>query len=430
MDWCASVLEDLGFRRGGGLISYALTCWLFIRQRVEGSSVEDAWLSVSPELARDFSPGSKRAQSGVLSSFGGGYGHARQALPLAVAQAVTDRLFSELSQGSSSSEISAFVLDGSSISPDGSPELRKEYPPHHIKDKESHFPCLKLLVAHDLRTGLALRPVWGPMYGPRAVSEQALARELAPRIPAGAMVVADRNFGVFSLAYDLLELGHPCLVRLTDARFQKVLGKSIQECKDQEYDVVWETSKFDVRDRPDLVGKSIQGRLIVRHVLAPGSSKPVPLGIFVSGTDIDLEQAVRLYAKRWLVETDLRTLKNSLGLGRPGAKTVDVLAKEIILGFAAYNLVRAIGAAAADLAGIDARTISFSRTEACIRAYAPRLMAQADPAKRQVLEAQFLRAIAARTNKPRNRPAQPRQAWHRREKYPPRTQPHTGVYKN
>jgi hypothetical protein len=430
MDWCESVLEDLGFRRGGGLFSYALTCWLFIRQRVEGSSVEDAWLSVSPELAQAFSPDSKRAQSGVLSNFGGGYGYARQALPLAVAQTVADRLFSELAEGSSCGEISAFVLDGSSVSPDGSPELRREYPPHHIKDKESHFPCLKLLVAHDLRTGLALRPVWGPMYGPRAVSEQALARELAPRIPAGAVVVADRNFGVFSLTYDLMGLGHPCVVRLTDSRFKKILGKSIQECADQEHDVVWQASRSDIHDRPDLVGESLSGRLVVRHVLAPGSSKPVPLGIFVCGTDIDSEAAVRLYAKRWLVETDLRTLKNSLGLGRPGAKTVDVLAKEIILGFAAYNLVRAIGAAAADLAGIDARTISFSRTEACIRAYAPRLMAEKDPEKRKALEAQLLRAIAARTNKPRHRAAQPRQAWHRREKYPPKTQAHTGAYKN
>ena len=33
---------------------------------------------------------------------------------------------------------------------------------------------VRVLVAHDLRTGLAMRPEWGPMNGPDAVSEQAL----------------------------------------------------------------------------------------------------------------------------------------------------------------------------------------------------------------------------------------------------------------
>jgi len=66
-DWCESLRQEFGYSGGGGLFSFSLTSWLMIRQRLEGSSVEGAWLTTSPELARRFSPKSKRALSGNLS---------------------------------------------------------------------------------------------------------------------------------------------------------------------------------------------------------------------------------------------------------------------------------------------------------------------------------------------------------------------------
>jgi hypothetical protein len=39
-----------------------------------------------------------------------------------------------------------------------------------------------MLVAHDLETGLAMRPQWGPLNGPQAVSEQRLLEEAIDRL--------------------------------------------------------------------------------------------------------------------------------------------------------------------------------------------------------------------------------------------------------
>jgi len=227
MDWVSSKRSELGLSGGGGLFSPALTCWLMIRQRLEGSSVEGAWLTVSPELAVRFSPASKRACTGTLSPWHGGYDHARRSLPLKMVEAVADRLFVELSLASSpSTGPSAFILDGTSLSPDGSAALREVYPPGRNQHKTSHFPVLKMVVAHDLWTGLALRPSWGPMYGDDATSEQALAFTVSSRLPEHAMVMGDRNFGVFWLAHAFLQDGHPCLFRLTDARAKALAGSS------------------------------------------------------------------------------------------------------------------------------------------------------------------------------------------------------------
>ena len=39
------------------------------------------------------------------------------------------------------------------------------------------------------------------MYGPQAVSETELARACFARLPARSVVLADANFGIFSVAY-------------------------------------------------------------------------------------------------------------------------------------------------------------------------------------------------------------------------------------
>jgi hypothetical protein len=53
-----------------------------------------------------------------------------------------------------------------------SPSLCRSYPPGDNQHGQEHWPLLRVLVAHDLRTGLAMRPEWGAMRGKEAVSEQ------------------------------------------------------------------------------------------------------------------------------------------------------------------------------------------------------------------------------------------------------------------
>ena len=92
----------------------------------------------------------------------------------------------------------AFLVDGSSLTLAATPELLKAYPPAQNRHGLSHWPVMKFVVATDLFTGLATRPSWGPMYGKQAVSEQSLAKASLDQIPARAVLVYDRNFGVFS----------------------------------------------------------------------------------------------------------------------------------------------------------------------------------------------------------------------------------------
>ncbi len=66
----------------------------------------------------------------------------------------------------------------------------KAYPQAQNRYGKSHRPVVRIVVLHDVDTGLAERPYWGPMYGPQAVSEQALA-EQATKHAAGR--ISDRR---------------------------------------------------------------------------------------------------------------------------------------------------------------------------------------------------------------------------------------------
>ena len=66
-----------------------------------------------------------------------------------------------------------------------------------------------------------------------------------------------------------------------------------------------------------------------------------------------------LYGQRWNIETDLRTLKSTLCLDQLTCSTPDMVAKEIDMGIAAYNLVRAMIAFASQQSGIATPRLQF-----------------------------------------------------------------------
>src|SRR5438045_1686503 len=57
-------------------------------------------------------------------------------------------------------------------------ELVAAYPPQRNQHGVSHWPVMQVVVAHDVVSALAVRPCWGPHNGPKATSEQALAKEM------------------------------------------------------------------------------------------------------------------------------------------------------------------------------------------------------------------------------------------------------------
>src|SRR5580693_1579170 len=111
------------------------------------------------------------------------------ALPLSIVEKSCDHIFqqlvAQLDPPTADTAPRVFLLDGSSIRAAHTPELCEVYPPGSNRHGESHWPLLRILVAHDLQTGLAMRPEWGAMHGEEAVSEQGLLETAIERLPDG-----------------------------------------------------------------------------------------------------------------------------------------------------------------------------------------------------------------------------------------------------
>jgi hypothetical protein len=403
--------------------------WLLITQRLGGgASLEVAVLELLRGLPAGFWPQPcKRlrrwwAGGKAPSSHTGAYNQARQALPLSTVQQSCDRIFEQLvaqsQPGGSEPATRAFILDGTSMRLAHSPALCELYPPGHNLHGEGHWPLLRVLVAHDVATGLAMRPEWGAMHGPGAVSEQALLETAIDRLPSGSTVIGDANFGVFSVAWAAAQRGHPVLLRLTAPRAQRLAGGILRDGTNRT--LVWKPSAADRRSHPQLpAGACVTGRLMIRQVQPDNGAAPSLLALFTTRPSSRAE-AFELYGRRWAIETDLRTLKSTLQLDQLTCSTPDMVAKEIDMAMAAYNLVRAMICLASEQSGVPPRGYRFTKVRRIVETFGPVLAAAPnEQAARRIFDQMMTYVQQSRLpNRKRKRPSYPRAVWKRGATFP------------
>jgi len=358
---CRGVLEyleqQMGRKTRRGVYGAAVVLWLMMLQRLQGrttlaSAVQLRVHGAAGTLAADC----RRVRQGRISSRTGGYCRARQKLPALLCQQVSQEMVERLrALLVPAGEAVTFVLDGSSLELEHNRALVTKYPPGRNHHGAGHWPMLRIVVAHDVETGLAQQPCWGPMYGTGAVSEQRLAEAVMDSLPTGSRVIGDRNFGVFSVAWAAQQRGLAVIVRLTDVRAKKIAG-AISVAGS--YDVVWKTSRWDRTHHAHLPERAcVAGRLVAAQV-GRGKSKQW-LYLFTT-SPLSAAQVVALYGQRWNIETDLRSLKRTVHLHHLQAHSQEMLEKELRMAISAYNLVRAVMCMAARRNGLDPRQLSFT----------------------------------------------------------------------
>lgn len=428
-DFLEQAYADAAARHNNSLYSPAVVMWLLVLQRLEGGApLEAAVLELLRGLPAEFWPRpckrvrDWREHGKAPSSHTGAYNQARQALPVAVVQKCCDRIFQELIAQLKPSPVEqprAFLLDGSSMRMAHSPELCRQYPAGSNQHGGGHWPVLKIVVAHDLQTGLAMRPEWGPMYGAQAVSEQRLLQLAIERLPAGSIIIGDANFGVFSVSFAAAQRQYPVVLRLTVARAKKLAGGVLHEGIDRE--VVWKPSVYERKHHPELAPDAqLTGRLILRQVQPDGGGKPFLLPLFTTLPDPQ-DQILRLYGQRWKIETDLRTLKSTLKLDQFTCSSPEMVAKEIEMAMAAYNLVRAVICQASEQSGVPPRGYSFTRVQRIMQKLGPTLAAAQNPREAKRIFDQIMYYVQqAKLPRRRKRPTYPRAVWPRGAYFPSR----------
>jgi len=417
------------WRQNNRIYTLAVVLWLMISQWLEGhGSLEQAVLELLRGLPASFWPRpckrlrAWRSQTASLSSNTAAYNQARHRLPLSVVEHCCDHIFEQLTAQTDGVLPAlgrrAFFFDGTSVQLAPSQALRQAYPPGSNQHGASHWPLLRMLVAHDLETGLAMRPQWGPLNGPRTVSEQRLLEEAIDRLPPASLVVGDANFGVFSVAYAARQRGHAVLLRLTAPRAQRLAGGPLHKEIDRR--ITWRPTRRERKAHPGLPSDAcVRGRLLVCQVQPSHQAPPFLLALFTTW-EVEPQQLLDVYGRRWYIETDLRSLKSTLQLEQLGCTTPAMVAKELDVAMAAYNLVRAVTFLAAQKAGLPPRAYSFTRVRNVVRAFAPLITAAPSPKQAQHCLDQMMYYVgqAKLPQRNRKRPAYPRAVWPRPHSFP------------
>jgi hypothetical protein len=351
----------------------------------------------------------RRVRRKRISGRTGGYCQARLKLSKLLCRQVSQEILERLRQIlNPSGEPPLLVLDGTSLELEHSPQLLQHYPSAQNQHGESHWPVLRVVVLHEATTGLAQQPCWGPMYGSKAVSEQSLAEKAMDSAPPQALILADRNFGVFSVAYAAQQRGLNVVVRLTQQRAYKFAGPI---CQHGSQKVVWEPSRLECRKHQLPEQAAVAGRLIAVEI-GRGKSKQW-LYLFTT-SPLPVQEVVDLYGQRWNIETDLRSLKRTVQLHHIRARSPEMMEKHLLMAISAYNLVRAVMCLAARRRSIDPRQLSFTQVLTLVDCAWHKLITA--PTKHQH-DREFFRVLdlAAQCTLPKRRKhrSYPRQAWRR-----------------
>jgi hypothetical protein len=280
-------------------------------------------------------------------------------------------------------------LDGSQTSVSNTPQLLRHLSKAASRRFQAAFAKMPLCWLVELGTHAPLAAV----VGLAQESEWALAHRLLLQLPAGALLLADRLYGVAAFVNELLvggqTVGSQWLVRV-----RQNVKSTVQEVRADGSALV----RVAVADpqNPNRKQGFVFVREIVGRVRRPGGAW-VTVRLWTSLLDARVYPAgelLALYARRWDIEVFTKELKVDLRGGTTvlQSHTLVTAAQEILALVLAMALLSQVRLAAAATGAVAPLRISFGQTLALVRS-----LWWMVAVGEGILEAAQVRALVART---------------------------------
>jgi len=343
-----------------------ITLWYCLFQRLSDNHhlshiVEDARAGGADRL----SPRRKRLSRQLTSEATTSFSDARQRLPLVIFEQTlrhTATRIADAIQVPPWFGLQVALLDGSTCRLRPLGDIPEHFPPHRPGNckKPPDWCVARVVGLFALATGVLLDTAMGSLKA----SEQTLSALILQRSWEQWVLVADRNFGVYSIARAAVAAQAHLLARLTQVRAAKLARLAQLRLRDGlDAPITWHPSRHD-QCPAGLEPSPVQGRLLALRIARPGF-RPFTLYLFTTLVDAQTYSAAalaQLYGQRWRVELYLRYVKTQMELGFLECHSADMARKEWLAGLIAYNIIRWTMATAAALAQVPVHDLSFSRT--------------------------------------------------------------------
>lgn len=283
-----------------------------------------------------------------------------------------------------------YVVDGTSDSMPDTPALRSHYGVPSGCREGLGFPTSHLLLMMDHRSGLLIDCADSPLN----TSDVSQTPPMHRHLRAGDILLADVAFagwGHLALMlqanlHAVMPVHHRRIVDFTPRRGHAHPGKGKGAARagkprsrvlralgvqDQLVEYFKPVEKPAWMSPPQWLSlpESITLREIRRTVKRDGFR---PITVTIVTTLLDLEQypadeLIELRLTRWMVETNIRHLKITLGMDVLKCKTPEGVRKERLMFLLVYNLIRIVMLRAARAQGVNVNRLSFADTLAWLR---------------------------------------------------------------
>ena len=419
-----AAVERCGVEFRERIYTPAVTIWAFLSQvmsRGDASCRDAVSRVVADRVARG-----KKACSPDTSS----YCRARCRLPEKALADLTREIGQELHDQARPEWLlkgrPVVIVDGSTSTADDTPETQKEYPQSRNQKPGLGFPILRYVVLVSLAVGTILDCAVGACRG-KKTGEQSLFRTIWNALKAGCILLGDRLFDSYRDVALLKAREVDSVIgkkqsRRCDFRRGRRLGKD-------DHIVVWKKPKYDAsRFESEEEWKALPPTMEMREIRASIRRKGyrtravVIVTTLLDEKEFTAKELTDLFAERWNVELDLRSLKRSLGMHHLHCKTPEMVRKELWMHMLAYNLIRVRMAQAAAVHDKLPRSLSFTATKILIHNFAPHLKTTCG-AEHLRIEMELLQAIARCRIIKRPGRKEPRAVKKRADTFPKLTKP-------
>jgi hypothetical protein len=394
----------------------AVTLWAFLCQCLSGS--KSCVAAVARVLVLRIALGLPPCSAAT-----GAYCKARAKLPesllrrlaLQVGQAVEDGA----PEGWRWHDKRVLLADGTECSLPDTPANQKAYPQPGSQRPGLGFPLIRLVVLLTFATASLVGAALGPHQG-KETGETALFRSLLDQVRRGDVVVADRYYCSYWQVALLLACGADACFRLHqrrkyDFRKGRRLGRG-------DHVVTWaKPARPAWMDEDTYAGlpETLSVREVRVVVTEPGcrSREVLVATTLADARAYPKEDIAELYHKRWHVELDIRSVKQTLEMDILSCKTPEMVRKEVWAHLLAYNLVRQAMAEAARANHTTPRRLSFAGAVQTLNAFRWALLLGAADRRAELVRAVLL---AIGTHAVGNRPGrcEPRKVKRRPKSYP------------
>ena len=283
------------------------------------------------------------------------------------------------------------VVDGTGVSMPDTKANQAVWPQQSQQKEGCGFPTARICACFSLATGGLL----SFKVGNKKSMELPLFRQQWETFRNGDIFLGDKGFCSYYDLANLKKRGVDSVITLarrhplTAENAVKVLGENDLLIKWEK--PVWNKRAAYTHEQWKALPQNLSVRQIHVTVSVPGFRTE---SFYIITTLTDAEQytakeLAELYLQRWQVELFFRDIKTTMGMDILRGKTPEMIEKEIIMHFIAYNSIRMLMYEAAEETGVPVERLSFKGALQALRQWEPHFLSRFSKRKRT----QMIRAL-------------------------------------